>query len=192
MRLPETGVRVGELCGLRVDDINPERSLLIVQRSACRVALGSPKTPSSIRTVNLYSQCIEHLRAFLRSWRPNHNRLLFAARTGAPRDANLLLKRKFRPLLKQLGIEVPHGNGFHAFRHERDIYGSVRRSASAQAGGVLLVAAGGGASAPVAVRNDAPAELCAAGGAKRIALRLRLGNSVAGVESWDSVSQTTT
>jgi integrase len=29
----------------------------------------------------------------------------------------LLLKRKFRPLLRGLGIQVPRGNGFHAFRH---------------------------------------------------------------------------
>jgi len=29
----------------------------------------------------------------------------------------LLLKRKFKPLLRALGIQVPRGNGFHAFRH---------------------------------------------------------------------------
>jgi len=29
----------------------------------------------------------------------------------------MLLKRKFKPLLRALGIQVPHGNGFHAFRH---------------------------------------------------------------------------
>jgi integrase len=28
-----------------------------------------------------------------------------------------LLKRKFRPLLRSLGIQVPRGNGFHALRH---------------------------------------------------------------------------
>jgi len=39
------------------------------------------------------------------------------ARNGTPWDQNLLLKRKFRPLLRSLGIQVPRGNGFHAFRH---------------------------------------------------------------------------
>ena len=29
----------------------------------------------------------------------------------------MLLKRKFRPLLRALGIHLPRGNGFHAFRH---------------------------------------------------------------------------
>ena len=36
---------------------------------------------------------------------------------GTPWDANLLLKRKFKPLLAKLGIRIPRGNGFHAFRH---------------------------------------------------------------------------
>ena len=53
----------------------------------------------------------------LRSWHPNQRRLLFATRNGTPWDQNLLLKREFRPLLRALGIQVPRGNGFHAFRH---------------------------------------------------------------------------
>ena len=53
----------------------------------------------------------------MESWNPNQRRLLFATRNGTPWDQNLLLKRKFRPLLRVLGIEVPRGNGFHAFRH---------------------------------------------------------------------------
>jgi integrase len=39
------------------------------------------------------------------------------SRNGTPWDQNLLLKRKFRPLLRGLGIHVPRGDGFHAFRH---------------------------------------------------------------------------
>jgi integrase len=108
--LAETAVRAGELCGLMVDDIDLERGLLVVQRSSWRGTLGSPKTPSSIRVINLSPQCVEHLGNFLRLWRPNQNRLLFATRNGTPWDANLLLKRKFRSILKRLGIDVPPGN----------------------------------------------------------------------------------
>jgi integrase len=57
------------------------------------------------------------LSRFLNTWRPNAKRLLFASKNGTPWDANLLLKRKFKPLLKDLGIQVPKGNGFHSFRH---------------------------------------------------------------------------
>src|ERR1700686_3356103 len=78
---------------------------------------GDPKTDDSIRVVELSPQAFAHLRTFLESWHPNQRRLLFATRNGTPWDQNLLLQRKFRPLLRALGIQVPRGNGFHAFRH---------------------------------------------------------------------------
>jgi len=79
--------------------------------------LVDPKTDESIRVVELSPQACRHLGTFLESWHPNQRRLLFATRNGTPWDQNLLLKRKFRPLLRALGIQVPRGNGFHAFRH---------------------------------------------------------------------------
>ena len=54
---------------------------------------------------------------FLTSWRPTERRLLFATRNGTPWDQNLLLKRKFKPLLKGLGIQLPRGDGFYILRH---------------------------------------------------------------------------
>ena len=113
----ETGLRAGELCGLTVDDIDLEREMLQVRQSAWRGKLGDPKTAESIRVVELSPQASRHLRTFLESWHPNQRRLLFATRNGKPWDQNLLLKRKFKPLLRALGIQVPRGNGFHAFRH---------------------------------------------------------------------------
>ncbi|MHB8502379.1 MAG: tyrosine-type recombinase/integrase [Candidatus Acidiferrales bacterium] len=113
----ETGLRAGELCGLTDDDIDLERGTLQVRQSAWRGKLGDPKTNDSIRVVELSSQACLHLKTFLESWHPNQRRLVFATRNGTPWDQNLLLKRKFRPLLRALGIQVPRGNGFHAFRH---------------------------------------------------------------------------
>ena len=115
--LAETGLRVGELCGLRVDDMDLERGLLIVQQSAWRGKLGDVKSADSVRVINLSVECVEQIRAFLKSWRPNPNRLLFASRNGTPWDANMQRKRRFRSLLRSLNIHVPKGNGFHAFRH---------------------------------------------------------------------------
>src|SRR5258708_19307954 len=113
----ETGLGGGEVWGLTVDDIGIERGMLQVRESAWRGKLGDPKTDDSIRVVELSPQACAHLRTFLKSWHPNQRRLLFATRNGTPWDQNLLLKRKFRPLLRSLGIQVPRGNGFHAFRH---------------------------------------------------------------------------
>ena len=70
-----------------------------------------------MRVVELSPQACSQLRKFLSAWHPNKLRLLFATRNGTPWDQNLPLKRKFRPLLVALNIQVPRGNGFHAFRH---------------------------------------------------------------------------
>ena len=59
-------------------------------------------------------QLAQHLGTFLRTWRPNPLRLLFATNKGTPWDHSLVRKRKFHPLLKKLGIPQC---GFHAFRH---------------------------------------------------------------------------
>jgi len=67
-----------------------------------------------VRTFALSSQLVEGLRQSVEEWRPNQNGLLFAAKNGTPWDANLLVKRKLRPLLSKLGIR---GCGLHAFRH---------------------------------------------------------------------------
>jgi integrase len=115
--LAETGLRVGELCGLTVDDLDLERNLLQVRQSAWRGKLGDPKTDESIRVVEISPQASTHLSTYLKTWHPNERQLLFASSNGTPWDQNLLLKRKLRPLLKTLNISVPRGNGFHAFRH---------------------------------------------------------------------------
>jgi integrase len=91
--------------------------MLQVRQGAWRGKLGDPKTDESIRVVELSRQACGHLSKFLESWHPNQRRLLFATRSGTPWDQNLLLKRKFRPLLRALAIQVPRGNAFHAFRH---------------------------------------------------------------------------
>jgi integrase len=115
--LAETGLRVGELCGLTWSNVDLERKLLIVRQSAWRGKLGGTKTSNSVRVVELSEQCVEHLRDYLKSWRPNENQLLFATRNGTPWDANMQRKRRLRSLLRQLNIHIPRGNGFHAFRH---------------------------------------------------------------------------
>jgi integrase len=76
--LAETGVRVGELCWLRLDDVDLGRGVLQVRLSAWRWKLGDPKTEESIRVVELSPQACEQVRAFLKSWCPNNRRMLFA------------------------------------------------------------------------------------------------------------------
>jgi integrase len=100
----ETGLRAGELCGLRVEDLDLERNLVHVRQSAWRGKLQDPKTENAIRSFALSAQLSLRLKEYLLTWRPNRDQLLFASSAGTPWDANLLVKRKLRPLLKSLGI----------------------------------------------------------------------------------------
>ena len=110
----ETGMRAGELCGLRVDDLDLEIGVVHVCQSAWHGKLQGPKTENAVRAFALSPQLVARLKHCVMEWRPNEKRLLFATRNGTPWDANLLVKRKLRPLLRSLGIG---GGGLHAFRH---------------------------------------------------------------------------
>ena len=110
----ETGMRAGELCGLRIEDLSLEQFQVTVNQSAWRGRILDPKTANGIRCFSLSRQLALHLSNFLLRWRPNDNRLLFATRNGTPWDANLLVKRKLHPLSR-----TRHSArcGLHAFRH---------------------------------------------------------------------------
>jgi len=110
----ETGMRAGELCGLRIEDLDLQRGLVLVRQSAWRGKIQTPKTENSVRTFALSPQLVEHLQGYLKTWRSNDARLLFATRNGTPWDANLLVRRKLHHLLATLGIQRC---GLHAFRH---------------------------------------------------------------------------
>jgi len=110
----ETGMRAGELCGLRICDIDFHGSTVSVRQSAWRGKIQSPKSESAVRRFALSPGLLAHLAEYCRVWRPNEKGLLFATRNGTPWDANLLVKRKLYPLLDSLGIER---GGLHAFRH---------------------------------------------------------------------------
>jgi integrase len=113
----ETGLRAGELCGLTTDDLDLQSSRLLVRQSVWRGKLCDPKTGDSVRVVELSPQACGQLTEFLRSRHSNKAGILFATRNATPWDANLVLKRKLKPLLGKLSIAIPKGNGFHAFRH---------------------------------------------------------------------------
>lgn len=110
----ETGMRAGELCGLRVSDFDLECGFVSVRQSVWRGRFQSPKSENAIRRFAVSPRLLAHIMDYLKRWTPNERRLLFATRNGTPWDANLLVKRKLYPLLDSVGIER---GGLHAFRH---------------------------------------------------------------------------
>lgn len=110
----ETGLRAGELCGLCWEDMHLAEQLVQVRQSVWRGKFGTPKTKTGVRHVGVSEALVAALRRYQCGWRPNKAGLLFAAKTGAPWDANLLVTRKLGPLLDSLSIVR---GGLHAFRH---------------------------------------------------------------------------
>jgi integrase len=114
--LSSTGMRIGEVLAIQVEDLDYQRELLHVRSSVYAGALDTPKSEASIASLPMPLALAIRLKTFLasRHFRQNALGLLFANRRGRPFSANKLREKKLRPLLSSLGIQLA---GFHAFRH---------------------------------------------------------------------------
>lgn len=108
----ETGLRAGELAGLKLTDIDGER--LTVNQSVWHGKEQAPKTDNAVRSVALSPQLVELLWEQVSRQKAKGHEFLFSASTGSPWDMNVYRNRKMRGLLKNLGIPQA---GLHAFRH---------------------------------------------------------------------------
>ena len=122
-----TGLRQGELLGLKWDDIDLEVGTLQVRRTLTTAkggpVLSAPKTKSSRRTVRLSQMALEALTSHLERqlgemdragglWRENG--LIFASEAGEPLDRRYITTHRFKPLLKRAGLPQIR---FHDLRH---------------------------------------------------------------------------
>jgi integrase len=122
-----TGLRQGELLGLKWDDVDLDDGSLQVRRTLAITKNGSvftsPKTGGSRRSVKLTQRATEALRSHLERqlgeidgagslW--SENGLIFASETGEPLDRRAVTKLKFNPLLKRAGLPEIR---FHDLRH---------------------------------------------------------------------------
>ncbi|MGH9544545.1 MAG: tyrosine-type recombinase/integrase [Terriglobales bacterium] len=108
----ETGLRAGELAGIRLIDSADER--LTVNQSVWHGKTQDPKSDNAVRTLARSPQLIALLWEQIARQKAKQHGFLFSASTGAPWDMNVFRRRKMRMLLKFLGIRLA---GFHAFRH---------------------------------------------------------------------------
>ena len=110
----ETGIRCGENCGLPVKNLLLDLGAIKIMQKVWRGKVETVKSKKGNRLCEISPQLVAHLRAFLRTWKPNPLGLLFATKNGTPWDPDVVRKRKLYPLLEKLGIPRC---GFHAFRH---------------------------------------------------------------------------
>lgn len=104
-----TGLRAGEIMGLRAEDLDLERCILNVTQTAWRGKTQTAKTKGSETSLPIP----ERLHGLLVGQMPASG-LLFTNRLGRPYSADKVVTDHLQPLLKKLGI--PRA-GFHAFRH---------------------------------------------------------------------------
>ena len=108
----ETGLRGGELAGLKLGDVDGER--LNVNRSVWHCKEQTPKTNNALRSLALSPQLIALLWDQIARQRKKGSEYLFSSETGTPRDMDVYRRRKMTVLLASL--RIPQA-GFHAFRH---------------------------------------------------------------------------
>jgi integrase len=122
-----TGLRQGELLGLKWEDVDFQDGVVRVRRTLTRhkgrLLLGEPKTKRSRRTVRLTEAAAKALKDHLTRQIEQMERLgdlyedhglVFATERGTLVNPTNLRKRSFKPLLKKAGLPTIR---FHDLRH---------------------------------------------------------------------------
>lgn len=110
--LAETGIRAGELSGLRIQDVALDS--IAVEQSVWGGKEQAPKTQNAVRKIAISPQLAELLWKQVGWQKAIGHSFVFTVSTSSPLDMNVERSRRLAPLLKAL--EVPKA-GYHAFRH---------------------------------------------------------------------------
>ncbi len=107
-----TGMRQGELLGLKWRDLDLKKDTLRVRRTVRNGDVNPPKSASSTRSVHLTGVATRALRGHRE--RNGEWEWVFPTQHGNPVSCQNLVNRSWRPLLKKAGLpRIP----FHNIRH---------------------------------------------------------------------------
>jgi integrase len=100
-----TGMRIGEILGLRRKDVNFSSGEIRIEQACYRGLLGSPKTKGSRRTLPLPTGLVRPLtRISEKGTQTSEEDLVFQTRNGTPLNDTNLLHRHLKPVGERLGI----------------------------------------------------------------------------------------
>jgi integrase len=100
-----TGMRIGEILGLRRKDVNFRSGQIRIEQACYRGLLGSPKTKGSRRTLPLPRALVSSLiRMYEQAPRTGEDDLVFQTRNGTPLNDTNLLHRHLKPAGWEIGM----------------------------------------------------------------------------------------
>ena len=108
------GLRAGEVLGLKWGDIDFERSLLHIRRTAWYGKIQTAKSEASETVLPIPSSLLTMLKNYQVTWKPNQAGFLFVTRNSRPPSSNKVVEYHLWTILDALGIPRC---GLHAFRH---------------------------------------------------------------------------
>ena len=116
----QTGLRIGEICSLKFQDIDVEKGILSVRRTIQRIRsfedgkteihIDHPKTAGSEREIPIFHSLLKSLKFIIKMVEPHHYVLTNKEKPLEPRA----LRAYFSRLLKKLDMPQIH---FHGLRH---------------------------------------------------------------------------
>ena len=114
------GLRIGEVCGLKVEDVDLLRKRLSVHRTVGNVdgtaEVGRPKTEKSVRTVALPPTLVTELEAHFDHLRgPSADAWLLASPMGGPINSKNWNRRVWKPAVE--AARLSPRLRFHDLRH---------------------------------------------------------------------------
>lgn len=135
-----TGLRVGEILGLRWCDVDLGSAQIRIEQRCYRGDLDSPKTRSSRRTLPLPKPCLEALRrVYAKCGSPEGSGLVFQTCNGTPYNDTNILHRELKPAGQKIGAPWL---SWHSFRRTHatllQVAGGTVKDAQAQLGHAKL------------------------------------------------------
>lgn len=135
-----TGLRVGEILGLRWSDVDFDSAELSVSQRYYRGEMDSPKTRASQRTLPLPPECVEALQRLQAASRPEQkDALVFRTSKGTPYSDTNILHRQLKPAGQKIGAPWL---SWHTFRRTHatllQLAGGSLKDAQAQLGHTRL------------------------------------------------------
>jgi integrase len=109
-----SGLRAGELWGLRWQDIAWETNKILVRQTYSKGRFDTPKSRASIRDIDLPAWLVLELKKWKTAYPANDHDLAFPSPEGRPTNHDNVVKRHFNKALKEAGLRCV---SFHSLRH---------------------------------------------------------------------------